>query len=332
MVFSLNATYNILAEEGQNPGPEPPQPGLLRRIGQNVADSAREGAINQAGQIGAAMGAGAVTLAGQALQRVGGAVRDGAVQYGQDFLDLYWRGRLPGGPLAEPLLGAAEGAEIAAGLGAVEGAELGVFGGPVGMLAGAAIGAATSTAAATLAFRDRESTERQDHYLDVRSLNNGNESVRPIRPRFFAQALDDRVRNLQEALRPRTQYYSMDAQDRDIFTEFEVEPGRAQEPLRPTAVRTPMQPRLTAQGVVDSIAASQPSAPEQIRLQRRAARNRLPPGESQGPPGSYQDIMRATAAPTGGSSGSSQPFGINASAPALPAPGRNNRRNKGRIE
>ena len=138
------------------------------------------------------------------------------------------------------------------------------------------------------------------------------------------------MRNPQDALRPRTQYYNMDAQDRDIFTEFEVEPGRAQEPLRPTAVQTPMQPRLTAQGVVDSIAASQPSAPEQIRLQRRAARNRLPPGESQGPPGSYQDIMRATAAPTGGRSGSSQPFGINASAPALPEPGRNNRRSKGR--
>ena len=225
--------------------------------------------------------------------------------------------------------GAELGAGAAAGLGAMEGAEVGVWGGPVGMLAGAAIGAAGSAGLAPLAFRGRESTEQQAHYLDVRSLNGGNESVRPSRPQFdFAQALDDRVRNPQDALRPRTQDYSMDAQD----TEVEVDPGRAQEPLRPTAVRTPMQPRLTAQGVIDSIAASQPSAPEQIRLQRRAARNRLPPGESQGPPGSYQDIMRATAAPTGGSSGSSQPFGINASAPALPAPGRNNRRNKGRSE
>ena len=104
---------------------------------------------------------------------------------------------------------------------------------------------------------------------------------------LFAQALDDRVPYPQNALRPRTQHYSMDAQDRYIFTELEVEPGRAQEPLRPTAVRTPTQPRLTAQGVIDSIAASQPSAPEQIQLQRKAARNRLPPDQSQGPPGSY---------------------------------------------
>ena len=160
-----------------------------------------------------------------------------------------------------------EGAELsagaAAGLGAMEGAEVGVWGRPVGMLAGAVIGAAGSAALASLAFRDRESTEQQDHYLDVRSLNGGNESVRPIRPRFFAQALDDRVRNPQNELRPRIQYYSMDAEDSKI----EVELGRAQEPLRPTAVRTPMQPRLTAQGVIDSIAASQPSAPEQIQLQ-----------------------------------------------------------------
>ena len=93
-----NAPYNTLVEEGMYPGLEPPQPGLLRRIGQNIADSAREGAINQAGQMGAAVGAGAVSLAGQALRRAGGAIRDGAAQYGQDFLDLYWRGRLPGGP------------------------------------------------------------------------------------------------------------------------------------------------------------------------------------------------------------------------------------------
>ena len=59
-----NAPYNILAEEGMYPDLEPPQPGLLRRIGQNIADSAREGAINQAGQMGAALGASAVTLAG----------------------------------------------------------------------------------------------------------------------------------------------------------------------------------------------------------------------------------------------------------------------------
>ena len=75
--------------------------------------------------------------------------------------------------LAEPLLGegagiaglgAVEGAELgagaAAGLGAMEGAEVGGWGGPVGMLAGAAIGAPGSAAMASLAFRDRESTEQ----------------------------------------------------------------------------------------------------------------------------------------------------------------------------
>ena len=59
-----NAPYNILVEEGMYPNLEPPQPGLIRRIGQTIADSAREGAINQAGQMGAALGASAVTLAG----------------------------------------------------------------------------------------------------------------------------------------------------------------------------------------------------------------------------------------------------------------------------
>ena len=193
------------------------------------------------------------------------------------------------------------------------------------MLAGAAIGAAGSAALASLAFRNRESTEQQDHFLDAQTLNGQNASVRPIRPRFVT-ALDQRERN-PGALRRRHEnapaYYRMDEDD-DVPADYE--PGRTQEPLRPTAAPTPMQPRLTAQGVIDDIAASQPLPPEQIGLQRRAARNRLPPGESQGPPGSYQDVMRATAAPTGGSSASSSlPFGMNASAPALPAPGRNRR-------
>ena len=37
---NANATYNVLAEEGQNPEP----PGVLQRMGQNIADSARKGA------------------------------------------------------------------------------------------------------------------------------------------------------------------------------------------------------------------------------------------------------------------------------------------------
>ena len=107
----------------------------------------------------------------------------------------------PPAPLAEPLLGgvaAAEGAEMGAaaglGLGALEGANAGVMGGPVGMLAGAAIGAAGSAAPASLAFRNRESTEQQDHFLDAQTLNDGNASVRPLRPRFVT-LIDQKERN-----------------------------------------------------------------------------------------------------------------------------------------
>ena len=74
MPIPPNPTYNILAEEGQNP--EPPQPGFFQQVGQNFAHSAREGAINQAGEMGAGVGAGAATLGGQALRRIGGAIRD----------------------------------------------------------------------------------------------------------------------------------------------------------------------------------------------------------------------------------------------------------------
>ena len=219
---------------------------------------------------------------------------------------------------------ATDGAEVGAGLaaweGAEAGAEAGAFGGPFGMLTGAAFGAAAGGGLASLAFRDREQTERQDHFLDARSLNNQNASVRPLRPRFSA-ALDERDRNPQP-LRPRLwrheetspAYYDLTANDSDA-------PGRTQEPLRPTAAPTAMEPRLTAQGMIDGIAASQPAGPEQLRLQRRAARNKLPPSQGDAP-GSSQDILRPTAAPT--SSGSSSTFGLN-SAPALPRPRRRNR-------
>ena len=320
-----NAAYNTLVEEGRNPPPEPP--GIFQQMGQNLADSARAGAINQAGQMGAALGS-------QALQRVGGAVRDGAVRAFNWEDGLLWRAADEmGNVMLNPLSWrqntaidalAAEGAEAGAGLAALEGAEAGgIFGGPAGALAGAAFGAAAGSGIASLAFRDREQTERQDHFLDARSLNNQNASVRPLRPRFSA-ALDERDRNPQP-LRPRldtsTTYFDMAAADGDIPIDYA--PGRAQEPLRPTAAPTPMQPRLTAQGMIDGIAAAQPAPPEQLRLQRRAARNRLPPSQDQGAPGSSQDILRPTAAPT--SSGSSSTFGLN-SAPALPQP---RRRNKG---
>ena len=239
-----------------------------------------------------------------------------------------WRQNTAIDTLRDPLL-AAEGAE--GGFAALEGAEIGAFGGPAGMLAGAALGAAAGSGMASLAFRDRESTERQDHFLDARSLNNQNASVRPLRPRF-STALDQRDRNPQ-TLRPRLwrheetspTYYNLAANDGDIPIEYLL--GRAQEPLRPTAAPTPMQPSLTAQGVIDGIAASQPTPPEQLSLQRRAARNRLPPSQDGGAPGSYQDILRPTAAPTSvGSSGPQMPYGLN-SAPALPQA---RRRNKGR--
>ena len=104
--------------------------------------------------MGAAVGAGAVSLAGQALQRVGGAVRDGAIHtfdwgdgylwqatdaMGDRILNPFGLGRQRAAvaqAMTEPLLGAVEGAEIGAGAagaaGALEGAEAGVMGGPVG--------------------------------------------------------------------------------------------------------------------------------------------------------------------------------------------------------
>ena len=214
--------------------------------------------------------------------------------------------------LAEPRLGAAEGAEIggaaAAGLGALEGAEAGVMGGPVGMLAGAAIGAAGSAALASLAFRNRESTEQQDHFLDAQTLNGQNASVKAIRPRFVT-IIDERERN-PDALRPRLDenaptYYRMEANDDDVAVDYE--PGRQQEPLRPTAARTPMQPRLTAQSVIDDIAASQPLPPDILRSSGRSGSSsglgirgeRASPsgGSAQG---SYQDVLRPTSAPVAG--------------------------------
>ena len=164
-----NAAYNTLVEECRNPAPEPP--GFFGELGQGLADSARSGAINQAGQMGAALG-------GQAFRRVGGAVWDGAVrafnwedgllwraadEMGNAMLNpLSWRQNTTIDALRDPLLAAEAEAEAGMGLAALEGAEAGAFGGPAGMLAGAALGAAAGGGIASLAFRDRESTERQD--------------------------------------------------------------------------------------------------------------------------------------------------------------------------
>ena len=205
------------------------------------------------------------------------------------------------------------------------GAELGDVGGPLGMAAGAALGA-NAVGLANMAFRNREAVERQDHFLDARSLNNPNASVRPIRPRFDRNT---------EPLRPQMEsyggeevpsYHRMDTPSPPPWRPDDEAPGRRQDVMRPTAAARPQMPRMTAQRAVDESAAQQP-APEVLRLQRRAARNRLPPSASSsqgGPAGSYQDVLRATAAPTQGSSSSAAtpfaatPFGVNAVAP-LPA-------------
>ena len=177
----------------------------------------------------------------------------------------------------------------------------------MGMLAGAAIGAAGSAALASLAFRSRESTEQTDHYLDAQALNNGNASVRPIRPHFVTN-IDQQEQN-PDALRQRQDiptYYRMDEDDDDAPGPVDYEPGRQQEPLRPTAARTPMFPRLTAQSVIDDIAAAQPPPPEILRSSGRSGSSsglgiRGRAGSSGGPPpGSYQDVMRPTSAPVAG--------------------------------
>ena len=60
-----------------------------------------------------------------------------------------------------------------------KGSEAGVMAGPTGMLAGAAIGAAGSAALAFLAFRNREATETQDHFLDAERSKCERQSYRP---------------------------------------------------------------------------------------------------------------------------------------------------------
>ena len=54
-----------------------------------------------------------------------------------------------------------------------------MFGGPLGALMGAGVGAT-----AALAFRGRDAPEREDHFLDARSVNGANESATPLRSRF----------------------------------------------------------------------------------------------------------------------------------------------------
>ena len=206
-----------------------------------------------------------------------------------------------------------------------------MFGGPVGALVGAGLGAAAGVA---LAFRGRDAPEREDHFLDARSVNGANESARPLRSRFD-QALDQRQRNPQP-LRPRLErhvpgseeapvFYRMDAPSAPPWRRDDEAPGRQQEVLRPTAAARPQEQRRSAQDVVNAIAAAQPRAPEQLRIPRVPGdRNRSPPVPSGQPAGSSQDIMRPTSAPVASS------YGLNP-APPLPVLPAARRRNKGPV-
>ena len=344
-------TRNFLEQEGIELPPEPVQPGFFQQVSQSIRDGARSAALERAGQFGAALGAGAANVGGQVLRGVGGAIRDGAVRAFDWDRGYLWRAADEAGNVilnpnswrqntnieflrrgapalqdAEALLAneAAAGEALGIGLGmAAEGAEVGLLGGPAGAIAGASMGA---VAGALLAFRARDAPEREDHFLDARSVNGGNESARPLRSRFDL-ALDQRQRNPQP-LRPRLErhvpgseqtptYYRMDTPTPSPpWSENDEAPGRQQDVLRPTSAPRPQQQRRSVQDIVDGIAAAQPRGPESIRPVRRTPgdRNRMPPSQ---PAGSSQDIMRPTTAPMA--------HGLNA-APSLPQPSR--RRNR----
>ena len=148
----------------------------------------------------------AADAAADRLRQVGGAIRDGAL----DYRDFYFRelpemvrgafGRRPPPPpqdfaqAAAEAAGAAEEAEMQGiGVGgllgageaaAVEGAEAGGVFGPIPGLIGAGIGGAAAETATSLMFRNREASQSQSSFLDARTLNNQSQSVRPIQPRF----------------------------------------------------------------------------------------------------------------------------------------------------
>ena len=146
-------------------------------MGQTFSDAARSAAINRVGEAGAALGAGAATLGGQALRGVGGAIRDGAVRAFDWDRGYLWRAAdemgnailnpnswrqntnieflrrgapaLEDAAAADALLAGGEALGLAGGLGlAAEGAEAGMFAGPAGALVGASLGAARGVALA----------------------------------------------------------------------------------------------------------------------------------------------------------------------------------------
>jgi hypothetical protein len=235
----------------------------------------------------------------------------------------------------------AGGAMAAGGMGAMEGAELGAFGGPVGIAAGAAIGGLgglIGSEAASLMFRNRESSQQQSTFLDARSLNNQNQGVRPLQPRLH--------RFHEEAA-------SGSGSTPSYFNIATREPSA--EVMRPTAAPTARAPSArSAQTVIDEVA--QPVSGGELLRHPLFRRNRGAPSRSLVPPSDaiqgepnpgmlanrapnagYSDLMKATAAPTassreprrnkrtGGYSGSPYAFPMSG-APVLPGASRNRSR------
>ena len=360
-----NPQQNIIQEEGL----QPPQgsPGYFGQVGQAAVSGMREGSINRVSEMGALAGGMAADYAANVarnrLGALGGAIRDGALDYRNFYfreLPEMVRGAFSRGPPPPPdfgqaiaaeaqgaeglgMMGMAEAGGMAAG--AMEGAELGVFGGPLGMMAGAALGGVAAETA-SFAFRNREAPQQQSTFLDARSLNNQNQSVRPLQPRLHRQ-YDETASGSGDAPGFRVpEVYRMNSR----------EPSA--EIMRPTAAPTPRTRERSAQSVIDELSVPMPRG-ERVRLQR----NKAPPSqaiegepnpsmlEDRAPKESY--IMQATAAPTaaaepprrnkraGGYSGSPYAFPMSG-APRLPAPPRQrsreppapktaprNRRNKG---
>ena len=205
-----NPRHNIIEEEGLELPPEPP--GFFGQAHSAAQSGFREGAVNRVSEISALAGGAAEDMAANRLRQLGGAIRDGAL----DYRDFYFRelpemvrgafSRRPPPPpenfaqAAAEAAGAAEEAEMAnIGVGGllnageaapmggafplIEGAEAGILGGPVGMAMGAGLGGAAAETA-SLMFRNRDAPQAQSSFLDARSLNNQSQSVRPIQPRF----------------------------------------------------------------------------------------------------------------------------------------------------
>ena len=301
-------------------------------------------------------GAMAADMAANRLRQVGGAIRDGAI----DYRNFYFRelpemvrgafGRRPPPPpqdfaeAAGAEAAAAEEAEMAnIGIGgllgageaaAVEGAEAGGIFGPIPGLIGAGLGGAAAETATSLMFRNREAPQAQSSFLDARTLNNQSQTVRPIQPRF----------QRHEGFEERS---SGSAQTPQYFDISSRSPSR--DVMRPTAAPILQPSQRSAQSVIDETAEA-PSRGERVRF----TRNRAPPSQviegepnpgmmaDRAPKESYRDIMQATAAPTAprnrkrGGAYSGSPYVFPMSSGPLPAarPSSSrdpapNRRNKG---